>query len=119
MSGLFFFADDYYGYDDAIYVAAILLQTLSLSTNTLSHFMDELPKYYSSPQMRLEAQSDEYKFEISRKAVKYFTDNYDCSTVDGVRINFDDGWGLVRASNTLPVIVCRFEPSSIERMTDI
>ena len=119
MSGHIFFADDYYGYDDAIYVAARLLQTLSRSTKTLSQLKDELPKYYSTPEMRLEAKSDEEKFEISRKAVKYFTDNYDCSTVDGVRINFDDGWGLVRASNTQPVIVCRFEASSIERMTEI
>ena len=119
MSGHIFFADDYYGYDDAIYVAARLLQTLSRSTKTLSQLKDELPKYYSTPELRLEAKSDEEKFEISRKAVKYFTDNYDCSTVDGVRINFDDGWGLVRASNTQPVIVCRFEASSIERMTEI
>ena len=119
MSGHIFFADDYYGYDDAIYVAARLLQTLSRSSKTLSQLREELPQYHSTPEMRLEAKSDEEKFQISRKAVEYFTEHYDCSTVDGVRINFDDGWGLVRASNTQPVIVCRFEASTIERMNEI
>jgi len=119
MSGHIFFADDYYGYDDAIYVAARLLQTLSRSKKTLSELRSELPKYFSTPEIRLEANSDEEKFMISKKAVDYFTANFDCSTVDGVRINFEDGWGLVRASNTQPVIVCRFEATSEERMQQI
>ena len=118
MSGHIFFADDYFGYDDGIYVAARLLQTLSGSSKALSELTDELPKYFSTPEMRLEAKSDEDKFKISEIAVKYFTDNYNCSTVDGVRINFDEGWGLVRASNTQPVIVCRFEATSIEKMDE-
>ena len=119
MSGHIFFADDYYGYDDAIYVAARLLQTLSRSKKTLSELRSELPKYFSTPEIRLEANSDEEKFMISKKAVDYFTANFDCSTVDGVRINFEDGWGLVRASNTQPVIVCRFEATSEDRMQQI
>ena len=119
MSGHIFFADDYYGYDDAIYVAARLLQTLSRSKKTLSELRSELPKYFSTPEIRLEANSDEEKFMISKKAVDYFTANFDCSTVDGVRINFEDGWGLVRASNTQPVIVCRFEATSERRMQQI
>ena len=119
MSGHIFFADDYYGYDDAIYVAARLLQTLARSKKTLSELRSELPKYFSTPEIRLEANSDEEKFMISNKAVDYFTANFDCSTVDGVRINFEDGWGLVRASNTQPVIVCRFEATSEERMQQI
>tara|TARA_Y100001958_G_scaffold135969_1_gene107504 strand:+ start:637 stop:2007 length:1371 start_codon:yes stop_codon:yes gene_type:complete len=119
MSGHIFFADDYFGYDDAIYVAARLLQTLSRSKKTLSELRSELPKYFSTPEIRLEANSDEEKFMISKKAVDYFTANFDCSTVDGVRINFEDGWGLVRASNTQPVIVCRFEATSEERMQQI
>ena len=118
MSGHIFFADDYFGFDDGIYVAARLLQTLSRSSKKLSELKDELPKYYSTPEMRLEANSDEDKFKISKIAVEYFTKNYDCSTVDGVRINFDDGWGLVRASNTQPVIVCRFEATSSEKMDE-
>ena len=118
MSGHIFFADDYFGFDDGIYVAARLLQTLSRSSKKLSELKDELPKYYSTPEMRLEANSDEDKFKISKIAVEYFTKNYNCSTVDGVRINFDDGWGLVRASNTQPVIVCRFEATSPEKMDE-
>ena len=118
MSGHIFFADDYFGFDDGIYVAARLLQTLSRSSKKLSELKDELPKYYSTPEMRLEANSDEDKFKISKTAVEYFKKNYDCSTVDGVRINFDDGWGLVRASNTQPVIVCRFEATSPEKMDE-
>ena len=119
MSGHIFFADDYYGYDDAIYVAARLLQTLSSSKKTLSQLTAELPKYFSTPEIRLEANSDEGKFKISKKAVEYFSSNFDCLTIDGVRINFDDGWGLVRASNTQPVIVCRFEAKTQERMEEI
>ena len=119
MSGHIFFADDYYGYDDAIYVAARIVQTLSRTDKTLSQLKAELPTYFSTPEMRLEAESDEEKFRIAKEAVAYFTDNYDCSTVDGVRIQFGDGWGLVRQSNTQPVIVCRFEANTPERMAEI
>ena len=67
----------------------------------------------------MEAKNDEEKFIITKKAVEYFTSNFECITVDGVRIKFDDGWGLVRSSNTQPVIVCRFEANSIERRDEI
>ena len=119
MSGHIFFADDYYGYDDALYVGLRLLKILSNTNDTLSQLTNEIPKYYSTPEMRLEAESDEEKFKIAKKAVAYFQDAYDCSTVDGVRIRFGDGWGLVRSSNTQPVIVCRFEANSPERMKEI
>ena len=119
MSGHIFFADDFFGFDDAIYVAARIVQTLSRTYRTLSELKAELPTYYSTPEMRLEAESDEEKFRIAKEAVDYFTENYDCSTVDGVRIKFGDGWGLVRASNTQPVIVCRFEANTPERMQEI
>ena len=119
MSGHIFFADDYFGYDDAIYVAARIVQTLSRTDQKLSELKAELPKYYSTPEMRLEVESDEEKFRIAKEAVAYFTENYDCSTVDGVRIKFGDGWGLVRSSNTQPVIVCRFEANTAERMEEI
>jgi len=119
LSGHIFFADDYFGYDDAIYVAARIVQTLSRTDQKLSELKAELPKYYSTPEMRLEAESDEEKFRIAKEAVAYFTENYDCSTVDGVRIKFGDGWGLVRSSNTQPVIVCRFEANTAERMEEI
>ena len=119
MSGHIFFADEYFGYDDAIYVAARLVQLLSRSEKTLSELKAEIPVYHSTPEMRLEAESDEEKFRIAEKAVDYFNATYDCNTVDGVRIRFGDGWGLVRSSNTQPVIVCRFEADSLERMLEI
>ena len=119
MSGHIFFADDYYGYDDALYVAARLVQLLSRTERTLSELKAEIPVYYSTPEMRMEAENDEMKFMISNKAVEYFSQNYDCITVDGVRIKFGDGWGLVRASNTQPVIVCRFEANTPERRDEI
>ena len=119
MSGHIFFADDYYGYDDAIYVAARIVQTLSRSDKKLSELKAELPIYHSTPEMRMACESDEEKFRIANEAIKFFQDNYDCITVDGVRIKFGDGWGLVRSSNTQPVIVCRFEANTLERMEEI
>ena len=119
MSGHIFFADDYYGYDDALYVGARLVQLLSKSDKKLSELKAEIPVYYSTPEMRLEAENDEEKFRIAKEAIAYFTENYDCITVDGVRIKFGDGWGLVRSSNTQPVIVCRFEANSLERKNEI
>lgn len=119
MSGHIFFADDYYGYDDAIYVSARLVQMLSRSDKPLSDYLDALPKFVSTPEIRLNAESDFIKFEIAEKAFDYFSKNYDCITVDGVRIRFEDGWGLVRASNTQPVIVMRFEASTQESLGKI
>ena len=119
MSGHIFFADDYFGYDDAIYVAARIVQTLSRTDKKLSELKAKLPKYYSTPEMRMACESDEEKFRIANEAIKYFQENYDCITVDGVRIKFGDGWGLVRSSNTQPVIVCRFEANSLDRMEEI
>ena len=112
MSGHIFFADDYYGYDDALYVGLRLLQILSNTNDTLSQLTNEIPKYYSTPEMRIDCKNDNEKFNITKKAVEYFTDNYDCITIDGVRIKFKNGWGLVRSSNTQPVIVCRFEAAT-------
>jgi len=119
MSGHIFFADDYYGYDDAIYVSLRLAQMLSRTDKKLSELVAEIPIYYSTPELRLECENDKEKFIISKKSNDYFTKNYDCIEVDGVRIKFDDGWGLVRASNTQPVIVCRFEATSLARMKEI
>ena len=112
MSGHIFFADDYYGYDDALYVGLRLLKILSNTNKTLSQLTSKIPKYYSTPEMRIDCKDDKEKFKIAEMAIQYFTDNYDCITIDGVRIKFKNGWGLVRSSNTQPVIVCRFEATS-------
>jgi phosphomannomutase/phosphoglucomutase len=119
MSGHICFADDYYGYDDAVYDALRFVQMISRSSETLSEMMEKLPKYPSTPEMRLDCPSDEIKFEIAEKSTRYFKENFDVIDVDGVRIKFGDGWGLVRASNTQPVIVTRFEAKTTERLEEI
>jgi len=119
MSGHIFFSDDYYGYDDALYVAGRLVQLLSNCDKTLSELKAEIPIYYSTPEIRMEAENDEEKFRICDEAIDYFSKNYNCLNVDGVRIKFGDGWGLIRPSNTQPVIVFRFEAETPERMTEI
>lgn len=119
MSGHIFFADDYFGYDDAIYVSARLLQMLSRQEKKLSEIISELPQYESTPEIRMDTPTDAEKFEIAKKAKEYFSKEYDYIDVDGIRLKFGDGWGLVRASNTQPVIVCRFEAKTPERLEEI
>ena len=119
MSGHIFFADDFYGFDDAVYVALRLAQLISRGDKKLSEYTSEIPNYYSTPELRLECKDDIEKFEIAKKSTAYFTERYECITVDGVRIKFGDGWGLVRASNTQPVLVCRFEAQTEPRMEEI
>ena len=118
MSGHIFFADDYYGYDDALYVGLRLLQILSKTDKKLSELTKDIPNYFSTPEMRIDCDNDEEKFKITKKAVEFFKSNYECITIDGVRIKFKDGWGLVRSSNTQPVIVCRFEAKTKEKLQE-
>jgi len=119
MSGHLFFADNYYGYDDAIYAAARLLELLSKTDKNISELLANVPQYYSTPEIRAECASDEEKFSIAKKAADYFKQNNDVIDIDGVRILFGDGWGLVRPSNTQPVIVVRFEAKTPERRDEI
>ena len=88
MSGHIFFGDEYYGFDDALYVGLRLLRTLGKTKKTLSELSQEIPKYYSTPEMRIHCKNDKEKIEITDKAIKYFKGNYDCITIDGVRIKF-------------------------------
>ena len=118
MSGHMFFADRYFGYDDAIYGGARLLEILSKSERTISEMLADVPKTYSTPEIRVEC-PDRYKFEVVRKAQEFFRRHYRTVTVDGVRVLFDDGWGLVRASNTQPALVLRFEAESPQRLEEI
>ena len=119
MSGHIFFADDYYGFDDALYVGLRLLQLLSNTNKKLSELTNQIPKYYSTPEMRLNCKNDNEKFEITNKAIEYFKKKHKCITIDGVRIKFKNGWGLVRSSNTQPVIVCRFEAENPKKLEEI
>jgi phosphomannomutase/phosphoglucomutase len=119
MSGHLFFADRYHGYDDAVYASARLIELLANENKKASDLLADIPKYYTTPEIRVEIESDEKKFEIAHKAEEYFKANHDVIDVDGVRILFGDGWGLVRASNTQPVLVLRFEARTSERLEEI
>ena len=119
MSGHIFFKDRYYGYDDGIYASLRLVELLSKSTKKLSDYVFEIPKYISTPEIRIDCIDDDTKFEIVNNIKKYFLNKFKCNLIDGVRIEFDYGWGLLRASNTQPVIVCRFESDSIENLNKI
>jgi len=108
MSGHIFFADRWFGFDDAIYASARLLEILSKSKNRLSDMLADLPKTYSTPEIRIYA-SDEVKFKIVDEVRRELAARYPVIDIDGVRAIFPKGWGLVRASNTQAVIVLRFE----------
>lgn len=108
LSGHICFGEDYYGFDDALYGACALLQLTARSVRPLSARLDELPQYVSTPEIRVEV-DEVSKFEIVRQAVEEFGRTHEVVDIDGARISFDGGWGLLRASNTQPVIVLRFE----------
>ncbi len=118
MSGHIFFADRYLGYDDAIYSSCRLLELIADSGKPLSELLADIPKTYTTPEIRVEC-PDDRKFELVRKVTDYFKNSYDVVDIDGVRVLFDDGWGLVRASNTQPALVMRFEAMSQERLDEI
>lgn len=107
-SGHMFFADEFFGHDDAFYAAGRLLRILSDENSELSRLMRAIPEYYSTEEVRVPCSDDE-KFGIIAKITDKAQQKYQCSTVDGVRILYPDGWGLIRASNTQPVIVIRCE----------
>ncbi len=113
MSGHMFFADRYYGYDDAIYAACRLLEIISASGKPLSHQLEGLPKLVSTPELRIDC-PDDVKFKVVAKVADIVRRTHEIVDVDGVRVPFEHGWGLVRASNTQPVLVTRFEASSKE-----
>ncbi len=119
MSGHMFFADRYFGYDDAIYATCRLLEIMDGSPLSLSQMLESVPHYFSTPEIRAKCRSDEEKFRIAKKAKQYFSSKYRAITVDGIRVLFGDGWGLVRASNTQPVLVLRFEAKSEARLEEI
>lgn len=118
MSGHMFFADRYFGYDDAIYASCRLLEILSKTGKSIDQLLEDVPKSYTTPEIRV-ACPDDKKFELVDRLKDEFSKRYKIIDVDGVRIVFDDGWGLVRASNTQPVLVLRFEAESKGRLDEI
>ena len=118
MSGHIFIADNYYGFDDAIYTAVRLISYLDKNNLSLAESYDALPKVYNTTEIRVQCDDDK-KFSVIDELTKYFNDHdIKFSNVDGIRFDFDGGWGLIRASNTQDVLVCRFEASSKEKIYD-
>lgn len=115
MSGHLFFADRYFGYDDAIYASCRMLELLSKSG--LSQLLADLPSSVSTPEIRL-ACPDELKFALADRVCQRLRGSYDITDIDGVRVKFDHGWGLVRASNTQPVLVLRFEATTQDKLDE-
>ncbi|HJR35109.1 MAG TPA: phosphomannomutase/phosphoglucomutase [Gemmatimonadales bacterium] len=111
MSGHIFFGGDWYGFDDALFAAARLLEIVSMGPPGVARLLADLPETFATPEIRIEC-PDEVKFGVVERAAAYFAERYDVNTIDGVRIAFPEGWGLLRASNTQPVLVMRFEATS-------
>ena len=118
LSGHIMIADDYLGFDDALYNACRLIEIISRSGRTLSEMVSDFPEYRSTPEIRIDVTEDQ-KWTVVSEALVYFKEKYDVISVDGVRILFGDGWALLRASNTQPVIVARFEARSESRLIEI
>jgi phosphomannomutase/phosphoglucomutase len=118
MSGHMFFADRYFGYDDAIYAACRLLEIVSRSGQPLSRYLEDLPETFHTPEIRVECPEDK-KFALVERVREALRKDHEIVDVDGVRVLFPDGWGLVRASNTGPILVLRFEARSQERLREI
>jgi phosphomannomutase/phosphoglucomutase len=118
MSGHIFFSDRYFGFDDAVYASCRLLEILSSTGKKISDLLADVPETVSTPEIRVEC-PDHIKFAVVDKVTAYFKERHDVIDIDGVRVLFPDGWGLVRASNTQPALVLRFEAMTENRLLEI
>jgi phosphomannomutase/phosphoglucomutase len=118
MSGHMFFAERYFGYDDAIYAGARLLEILTREGKSIKELLAGVPQMVSTPEIRLDCPDDK-KFQVVEELAREFKKDHQVIDVDGARVLFDGGWGLVRASNTQPVLVFRFEAQEEERLEEI
>jgi len=118
MSGHLFFADRYFGYDDAIYAAIRLLEIISQTGEKISELLADVPQTFATPEIRIDC-ADDKKAQVVERIKNHFQNNPGLIEIDGVRIPFADGWALVRSSNTQPVIVLRFEASSASSLQKI
>jgi phosphomannomutase/phosphoglucomutase len=119
MSGHIFFKNRYFGFDDAIYSSARLLEILTHEKQKLSELLGDVPRTFASPELRVDT-VEEKKFEIVKRATEWLRQaGHALVDVDGVRVTFPDGWGLIRASNTQPILVLRFEAKTPERLEEI
>ena len=118
MSGHIFFSEGYFGFDDATFAGARLLKILADSGKGVGEQLADLPKLYSTPEIRIDIPED-CKLQIVEELQVFFSALYETVTIDGIRIVFEDGWALVRASNTEPALVLRFEAETRERLKEI
>ena len=119
MSGHVFLKDRFLGFDDAIYVCCRFVEIMSKTDKPVSEFLSDQPKMYNTPELHIQS-TDEDKFILVEKVRDSFIkEGYNVNDIDGMRITFDDGWGLCRASNTTPVLVLRFEAETEERLNEI
>jgi phosphomannomutase/phosphoglucomutase len=119
MSGHMFFAENYFGFDDGLYASLLILRIMSERNKKVSELKNEMPYYISTPEIRVDT-TDEDKFKIVDEIVKFYKEkNYRVVDIDGARVYFENGWALVRASNTQPILVVRFEAKDQESMEKI
>ena len=118
MSGHLFFGENFFGHDDAVYAGAKLMEIYSRQDEPFSMQLDDLPEVFSTPEIR-HPSTEEHKFAICDRLRDELAADYDVVSIDGVRVEFDDGWGLARASNTGPQIILRFEAQSQQRLEEI
>ncbi|HEX6243730.1 MAG TPA: phosphomannomutase/phosphoglucomutase [Polyangiales bacterium] len=118
MSGHMFFADRFFGFDDAVYAALRLLEIVADADVPLHALLADVPTTYATPELRVDC-ADDVKFGLVQRVLAHYRASHRVIDVDGARIQFDGGWGLVRASNTQPVLVLRFEAESAERLAEI
>jgi len=118
MSGHIFFSERYFGFDDAVYAGARLLEILSRNEKRLKELLADVPKMANTPEIRIDC-PDDRKFDIVAELAAEFKKDYDVIDVDGARVLFDGGWGLIRSSNTQPVLVLRFEATDEKRLEEI
>ena len=118
MSGHIFFAHRWFGFDDGIYSSGRLLELVSRTDRPVSTLLADVPRTFSTPEIRYDC-PEEIKFELVRLAQEWFASRHEAVTIDGVRVIFSDGWGLVRASNTQPLLVLRFEALTAGRLAEI
>jgi len=119
MSGHLFFADRFFGFDDAAYAGARIMQMLADTGCTFTELLADVPPTICTPEIRV-ACSDENKFDVVDRAIAHFSQQgYDIIDIDGMRIRFSDGWGLLRASNTQPALVMRFEAPDHQRLSEM
>jgi phosphomannomutase/phosphoglucomutase len=118
MSGHMFFTEGFYGHDDALYGAARLLRIVAAADAPVRALLADVPSFVSTPEIRVEC-PDDLKFRVVDAAVAHYRATHEVIDVDGARVLFGDGWGLLRASNTQPVLVLRFEARTAERLAAI